>query len=83
MGEGVMAVVVPDQSGCVYISGVLPGIVGVGITLPLQEILQAFVPPEGPVVDDGFYFVLRLISHEVRWWSYEVGTVGRSFDVRG
>ena len=78
-----MAMVILDQVGCVHISGVLPGIVGVGIAFPLQEILQAFVPPEGPMIDDGFYFVLHLISHEVRWRTHEVGTVGRSFDVRG
>ena len=83
MGKGVMTMVVSDQSGCVHISGVFPGIVGVGIAFPLQEILQAFVPPEGPMIDDGFHFVLRMISHEVRWRTYEVGTVGRSFDVRG
>ena len=83
MCEGMMAMVILDQSGCVHISGVFPGIVGVGVALPLQEILQAFVSPEGPVIDDGFHFILRLISHEVRWRTYEVGTVGRSFDVRG
>ena len=78
-----MTVVVLDQVGGMDISGILPGVVGVGIAFPLQEILQAPAPPKGPVIDDGLHFVLRLISHEVRWWAHEVGTVGRSFDVRG
>ena len=83
MREQAIAMVVADQSGCVHISGVFPGIVGVGVTLPLQEILQAFASPEGPVIDDSFHFVFHLISHEVRWRSDEVGAMDRGFNVRG
>ena len=75
--------VVSDQVGSMHISGVLPGVVGVGVALPFEEVLQAFAPSEGSVIDDGFHFVFRLISHEVRWGSDEVGTVGRGLDVRG
>ena len=83
MQQGAIVVVVSDQVRSMHISGVLPGVVGVGIAFPFQEILQAFVPPEGLVIDDGFHFVFHLISHEVRWGSDEVGAVGRGFDVRG
>ena len=75
--------VVSDQVGSMHISGVLPGVVRVGIAFPLQEVSQAFVSPESPVIDDGFHFIFRLISHEVRWWTHKVGAVGRSFDVWG
>ena len=78
-----MAMIVADQVGGMNISGVFPGIVGMGIAFPLQEVLQVFIPPEGPVVNDGLHFVLRLISHEVRWWADEIRTVGGSFDIRG
>ena len=78
-----MAVVISDQVGGMDISGIFPGVVGMGIALPLQEVLQALTSPEGSVIDDGLHFVLCLISHEVRWRAHKVGTVGRSFDIRG
>ena len=78
-----MVVIVTDQVGGMNISGVLPGVVGMGIAFPFQEILQAFISSEGPVVNDGLHFVFRLISHEVRWWADEIRTVGGSFDIRG
>ena len=74
--------IVMDQVGGMNISGVFPGVVRMGIAFPLQEVLQAFISPEGSVIDDGLHFILRLISHEVRWWVDEIRTVGRSLDVR-
>ena len=75
--------IVMDQVGGMNISGVFPGVVGMGVAFPLQEVLQAFIPPEGSVIDDGLHFVFRLISHKVRWWADEIRTVGGSFDIRG
>ena len=83
MRQGAMAMIVMDQVRGVNISGVFPGVVGMGIALSLQEVLQAFIPPEGSVIDDGLHFVLRLISYEIRWWADEIRTMGRGFDVRG
>ena len=82
MQQGVMAMIVTDQVGGMNISGVFPGVVRMGIAFPLQEVLQAFIPPKGLVIDDSLHFILRLISHKVRWWADEIRTVGRSLDIR-
>jgi hypothetical protein len=45
---------------------------GLGVSLPSQEILQFLPLPMSSQSKDLFYFILRFIFNEVRWWFREV-----------
>jgi hypothetical protein len=60
-----------------------PGIFGVGVTLPFDQILDAFSVLGKPRFYDGFYFVVVCFSFDDVWgWSGEVWSVGCRFFVR-
>ena len=44
-----------------------PGVIALGISLPLYEILQLLFPPMTSVAPDGLDLVLFLVIDKVRW----------------
>ncbi len=45
-----------------------PGVIALGISLPLDEILQLSPLPMMSVAPDGLDLILFLIIDKVRWW---------------
>ena len=52
-----------------------PGIVSVGITLPLHEVLEIMAFPKVAMINDGLDFKLFLSINDIWGWSWEVVTV--------
>jgi hypothetical protein len=53
----------------------LPCVVGVWVSLPLDEVLERPRPPVTSVVEYGLDLVLLFSADKVRWWLREVGAV--------
>jgi hypothetical protein len=70
-----------DQFVCEYSRFGLPGVVAVGISLPLDQILELPASTFEPVIDDGLHFIFFFVSDQVRWWSAEIGSVSGSFTI--
>jgi hypothetical protein len=49
-----------------------PGVVGIWVPLPFDEVLQGLALPIQPVIDDGLYFILCFAFDQLRQWSDEV-----------
>ena len=47
----------------------LPRVVAFGVALPLDEVLQRFLPPLTSVAANGLDFILFYVIDKVRWWS--------------
>ena len=60
-----------------------PGVIGLRVSFPFEEVLESFVFPEVAMTSDGFYFVFRFSVDKVRWGSCKVGSVCICFDIRG
>jgi hypothetical protein len=60
-----------------------PSVIGLRVSLPLEEILESFVLPEVAMTSDGFHLVFHFSVDKVRWGSREVRAVGVRFDVWG
>jgi hypothetical protein len=60
-----------------------PGVVGLRVSFPFEEILEPFVLPEVAMTSDGLHFVFRFSVDKVRWGSCEVRAVGVRLDVWG
>jgi hypothetical protein len=61
----------------------LPGVLAFGVSLPLDEVLQASGPPMTSVAPNGLDLVLFFAIHEVRWGPREVLAVFYCLDVWG
>ena len=61
----------------------LPRVVCIGVSLPLDKILELPFTPEVTVINDGLDFVFFGVFDKVRRWSRVVGPVFCSFAIRG
>jgi hypothetical protein len=61
--------------------GVFPSVVAFRVACPLDQVLQGFGPPPGPVGTDLFHFVFFFPINQIRWWSGEVWAVRWRFSV--
>ena len=66
-----------------YIAVVFPGVIGLGVSLPLDQVLESSPFPKVAVVPDGLDFVFFLSVDDVWGRSREVGSVLFCFMVRG
>jgi hypothetical protein len=57
----------------------LPYVVGVWVSLPLDEVLERPRPPMTSVVEDGLDLVFFFSADKVRWWPHEVGAMRGCF----
>jgi len=60
-----------------------PGIITFGVALPLDKVLQLFLPPLTSVASDGLDLILFFIVDKVRWGSREVFSIFFCLYVRG
>jgi hypothetical protein len=60
-----------------------PGVVGLWVSFPFEEILELFVLPEIAMTSDGLHFVFRFSVYKVRWGPREVRAMGVRLDVWG
>ena len=61
----------------------LPRVVRVGVSLPLDEILELSFTSKMTVINDGLDFVFFGVFDKVRGWSRVVGPVFCGFAIRG
>ena len=66
-----------------YIAVTLPGIVSLGISLPLDQVLKSSPFPKVAVISDGLDFIFLLSVDDVWGRSREVGSILFRFLVRG
>jgi hypothetical protein len=79
----VASIVLFKEVGGVQLVFRFPGVIGLRVPFPFEEILESFVFPEVAMTSDGFYFVFRFSVDKVRWGSRKVRAVGVRFDVWG
>jgi hypothetical protein len=60
-----------------------PGVITFWVALPLDKVLQLFLPPLMSVASDGLNLVLFFVVDKVRWGSREVFSVFFRFYIRG
>ena len=58
-----------------HIAVVFPGVIGLGVSLPLNQVLENPPFPKMAVVSDGLDFVFFFPVDDVWGWSREVGSV--------
>ena len=66
-----------------HIAVVFPSVIGLGVSLPLDQILESSPFPEVAVVSDGLDFIFFFSINDVWGRSREVGSVLFCFMVRG
>ena len=66
-----------------YIAVVFPGVVSLGISLPLDQVLESSPSPKVAVVSDGLDLVFLFSVDDVWGRSREIGSVLFRFLVRG
>jgi hypothetical protein len=71
--QWVLLVILLDQCGRVYLISRFPGVVGVWVSFPFQEVLQILFTTMMAMTDDGLHLVLRFSLHDVRWRPRVVG----------
>ena len=79
----VASIVLFKEVGGVQLVFRFPGVIGLRVSFPFEEILKSFVLPEVAVTFDGLHFVFRFSVDKVRWGSREVRAVSVRFDVWG
>ena len=72
-----------DQSGCMHMVSCFPRVVCIGITLPLDEILELSFTSKVTVINDSLDLVLFGIFDKVWGWPRVVVPVLYSFTIRG
>ena len=66
-----------------YVVSCLPCVICIGISLPLDKILELSFTSEVMVINDGLDFVFFGVFDKVRRWSRIVSPVFYSFAIRG
>ena len=66
-----------------HIAVVFPGVIGLGVPLPLNQVLESSPFPKMVVISDGLDFVLLFSVDDVWGGSREVGSVLSCFLIRG
>ena len=66
-----------------HIAVVFPGVVGLGISLPLDQVLESSPLPKVAMISDGLDFIFLFSVDDVGGGSREVGSVLFCFLVRG
>ena len=59
--------------------GRFPRVIGRGIALPFDQVLELMPAPVMSMVDEGFDFVLFFVLDQIRQWSREIGSMDSSF----
>ena len=72
-----------NQRGCVYVVSCFPRVVRIGVSLPLDEVLELSFTSEVTVINDSLDFVFFGVFDKVRRWPRVVGPVFCSFAIRG
>ena len=62
---------------------VFPGVVGLGVSFPFDQVLESSLPPEMAMVSDGLDLVFFFSVNDIWGRSREVGSVLSRFLVRG
>jgi hypothetical protein len=68
----VFLVVLLQQIGCVDIICWLPCVVTLGVSSPLDKVLQGMTAPEVLMIPDGLHLILYLSFDKIWWWLVEV-----------
>jgi len=68
-----------DQVWCVCVYCRFPCVITIGVSFPMDQILQGPVAPEISMIVDLLHFILFLIIDQVRWWPGEVWAVCHCF----
>ena len=76
-------VILTDQLIGEYIAVVFPGIVGLGVAFPLDQVLESSPSPEMAMIPDGLDFIFFFSVADVWGRSREVGSVLFRFPIRG
>jgi hypothetical protein len=50
----------------------LPGVIALGVSLPLDQVLQGMTAPEAPMVPDGLHLIFCFVFNKVQWWLGEI-----------
>ena len=66
-----------------YIAVVFPGVVGLGVSLPLDQILEGSPSPKVAMVPDGLDFIFFFPVDDVWGRPREIGSVLFHFSIRG
>jgi hypothetical protein len=72
-----------EELGSVEVLVIHPGVVSVGITYPMHQILELLPSAKTPHVQDGFDFIFFLAFLDIRWWPRVRGSIGLCFLVGG
>ena len=72
-----------DQCGCVYMVSCFPCVVCIGVSFPLDKILELSFTSEVTVIDDGFDLIFFGVFDKIRRRPRVVGPVFYSFTIRG
>ena len=67
--------ILTDQLFGEHITVVFPGVVGLGISLPLDQVLEYSPSPESSMISDGLDLIFLFSVDDVWGWSREVGSV--------
>ena len=60
-----------------------PLVVRIGVSLPLDQVLEGAPPSMASLIYNVFYFVLFFSFDKVRRWSFKVGAVGGRLPIGG
>ncbi len=72
-----------DQQQSLQVGDWFPGVIALGVSHPLYEILQLFLASMTSVALDGLDLVLFVIVDEVRWGPRELFTMFNCLNVWG
>ena len=67
--------ILTDQLVGEYIAVIFPGIVSLGVSLPLDQVLESSPSPEVAMISDGLDFIFFLSVDDVWGRSREIGSV--------
>jgi hypothetical protein len=76
-------VILSNQGRCVHLVSGFPRVIGVRVTLPMDQVLEGSCSSVEAVINDVLDFVLRFSFYEVRGWPRVVGAMGRVFVIGG
>ena len=68
-----------DQVQCMCIHCGFPCVITIGVSFPVDQILQGSIMPEVSMIADLLHFILFFIINQLRWWLGEVWTVRGCF----
>jgi hypothetical protein len=72
-----------NQGWCVHLVSRFPRVIRIGVTLPMDEVLEGLCTSVEAVINDVLDLIFCFSFYEVRRWPRVVGSVGRVFVIGG